>query len=101
MNTKPAGYYVKDLCEECRKWRRTVERFDDEYLCATCRKNHPLIVDRVRTVDDVAAMRTAQMKWNGRQEQLDPSLLAAWRTTAAKFDRAITARAVELGLEAP
>jgi hypothetical protein len=101
MSTKPAGYYVKDLCEECGRWRRTVERFDGEYICATCRKNHPLNMERLRTADDIAAMRTAQMKWNERQEQLDPSSSATWRTVAAKFERAITARAVELGLEAP
>jgi hypothetical protein len=101
MSTKPAGYYVKDLCEECGKWRRTVERFDSEYLCATCRKNHPLNMVRLRTADEIAVMRMCQMTWNERQEQLDPSPSATWRTTAAKFDRAITARAVELGLEAP
>jgi len=101
VSTKPAGYYVKELCEECGKWRRTVERFDDEYLCATCRKNHPLNMDRLRTADDVAVMRLCQMEWNERQEQLDPSPSATWRTTAAKFDRTVTARAVELALEAP
>jgi hypothetical protein len=38
--TKAASHYVTDLCDECDRWRRTVEPFDDEYLCATCRRNH-------------------------------------------------------------
>jgi hypothetical protein len=38
--TDPAGHHTTDRCDECGKWRPLVEPFDDEYLCATCRKNH-------------------------------------------------------------
>jgi hypothetical protein len=62
--TNPAGQHVTDLCDECGKWRHTVEPFDGEYLCATCRKNHPLNMDRLQTAEDIALMRLCQMKWN-------------------------------------
>jgi hypothetical protein len=48
MTAKPAGYYVKDICDRCGKWRQTIptdHRPTDDWrfvrsstgsICRTC-----------------------------------------------------------------